>query len=515
MPTKPKKAASKSRGNSKPVILSLPGEVFVAQTPNEEDLKNSVSIDARELSQWVNHFVRPLIHVGPSARFGDIYSNITLCSETSFRKIGGTICEYKPSTQHIQFLRNFYDTYIIPYGTERLYVLAKRHNRSKMMIHILEQCQLFYLYHKILAKRFFKEFPDTMQIDGEKMVPSSLGMIMCCLRENKNSSVSHLAQACGVMYLYYQYKSNYTPKDKAIATQSVSEFVYYLYRDQEVGVLATNIEFMNSFLEVVNSYLSKKKYPFELSIRDCYTLHHFFMLQLKDITFGSGEIVIRHPFQLYVDREQPLIIMDKRSKPVYDKVKDHFSNRFLAPIVKIEDNKLSLVYFDDSIFDKVKFLKKNDEEIKWEKPVEVASTGLTQEQIRRRINNHHNEALDYLCKHHLDSYPIIYCPERRTYTNFQDTDDAFIFVIRARLERLVVVYENTKENSATYCFEVRKNRLQTLIEVINKYFSSLTLNKREHYKDFLRMVAPHVEYFDRIFHTADDWRKRIREFGNE
>ncbi len=138
---------------------------------------------------------------------------------------------------------------------------------------------------------------------------------------------------------------------------------------------------------------------------------------------------------------------------------------------------------------------------------------LSNNEIKKEIKKKDSKFLDYLCQIQNNKYKLIYGLERRVNANLQESfEEYFIFTIADKKNKTIVVYENVLVSRSTIVFVIEKSKYTQAIEIINAFFSSTKVNKRQEItNNRMSLVKGGIISVHRIIHDYFfSWEKSIQ-----
>ena len=116
--------------------------------------------------------------------------------------------------------------------------------------------------------------------------------------------------------------------------------------------------------------------------------------------------------------------------------------------------------------------------------------------------------LEELCKMQLPAYKVYHFTESRANVTSFASEDIFCFVLKETENNLVIAIENTLDSRSTILFYVKKDELPRALDVINVFFASSTLNKRQSLQwKAVDFNDPSIIRYERIIHTSfGEWK---------
>lgn len=166
--------------------------------------------------------------------------------------------------------------------------------------------------------------------------------------------------------------------------------------------------------------------------------------------------------KVYVDREKKILRMASE-KIDLDKILEVLKSKSAESI--------------DFTNDKVAFLSSNSS-------FETAKN-MPEKKIKSLLEKFKSKYIDYLIENNLEGMKIIPCMERRTNTQNEVEEPAFIFTIKARRYfydnsgNVKIVFENVYDNNASIVFITTRDKYSLTLQSIYNFFRSDTVNKRQ------------------------------------
>lgn len=250
-----------------------------------------------------------------------------------------------------------------------------------------------------------------------------------------------------------------------------------------------------------------------------------FNLPWEYVTFMDRYLVLHHPLHANDSKYVPLKISCIEAKADYNRIKLFFANT--VPLIEVISkkgkitnfNKDSLVNFHDYVQNII--YKTSHKRVK----IAINHTSHNSGNIhsydiaeaRHLPQVAKSFYLEELCKMHLSYYKVYHFMELRATASSSSSESVFCFVVRASFDRLVLAVENTLDSRSTIIFFVKKELLNRALNVINVFFSSDTLNKRQsiQWHDVNFNDSSIIKYTRVIHTTADEWNYNIRRILNQ
>ena len=265
---------------------------------------------------------------------------------------------------------------------------------------------------------------------------------------------------------------------------------------------------------IVNNFYNKD---------ELYALMHLSEIPWKYVIFLNGELQIYHPRHPNGEgKYKPFYYKTQKSIKAFNQIKDYIINK-LPPIkAKFNDDDVIISIDEscvDSISDSLDILKRHVEHTICSENDSNKVRSLfykkdySNDDIRKYIEKKKSVFLNTLCSHHLVDYKIHYCLESRINTEMiKYEEDAFIFTIASKNNEVLLAYENTETNRATYLFRCERSKIELAIEKICEFFSSGLINKRERvYRIVAHANDSGLKRLFKVSHSDSNWESQIKE----
>lgn len=124
--------------------------------------------------------------------------------------------------------------------------------------------------------------------------------------------------------------------------------------------------------------------------------------------------------------------------------------------------------------------------------------------------------IDFLTKHQHKKYKIIPCVERLAHTTGDFTEYAFIFSIKCKQDRVLIVHENVNPDRSSILFVVEENAYDKTIRAIYDFLQGAEINKRSGIRDgAIQIEGTGVVNYKSVNHNdLNSWQRIIEDYIN-
>lgn len=187
------------------------------------------------------------------------------------------------------------------------------------------------------------------------------------------------------------------------------------------------------------------------------------------------------------------------------------SSDLIEDLEELEKNILVVLMQKRSIHDEVNQVAKEVKEIEYKT--------LSNKDIKRITGEENSECVHYLFDNLLDNFKPIYVNEISTVDNLSASinNGSWLFSIPISNTEIAIIWESTKLDRATHVFKADKNEFEIIIEKIQNYLFSPSMNKRKRLNsndDEDRKLQSSLNYWFRIEHDwinqCESWYDKIK-----
>ena len=367
---------------------------------------------------------------------------------------------------------------------------------------------------------------DTLYDDLASYVPVSEFSISYFIKQNFESAdaVSAFELYTAILIVYWIYDMENQAYSK---TTNVSTLIKHAIRGSVNHNLLSKDnhdntkQLVNNIIKRANEIAGKLNLPLipmtQITETE-FTKDGQFSLPWEYVKFEDNYLLLYHPFHINSKKYKPYRLNMKSAKASYNSIKLYFANTVPLLEVNSKDGDIESVI--------------NKEEINIDKYVTSILYRTSRNKVKIEIHRRTHECdfktytaselkqdplveksyyLNELCKMQLSNYKVYNFMEFRCTSSASEREDAFCFVIKENNDKVVLAVENTLESRSTILFFVHKSMLDRALNVINVFFSSNTLNKRQslQWKEVDFKDCSIIKY-ERIIHTSSyEWNSSI------
>jgi len=227
---------------------------------------------------------------------------------------------------------------------------------------------------------------------------------------------------------------------------------------------------------------SKKKSNFDiLNKKD-------WMLDWNCVTFKKGSVVIFSRSDLGF-KFKPTEVDAPRSLESFNYLKKYLNERLPPVRCVIEGLKLTVVdkiNFNDAILyfaaasrqSGIKINRSNSNIITPRKMSFDQALSKAQNMTPEEFKKYKSEYIDFLVSKQCRDYKVIPCIERMVHTNTDETEYAFMFTLRCKSGKILIIHENVNPDRSTLLFVVNESDYMNSIRSIYNFLQSAEINKR-------------------------------------
>ena len=138
---------------------------------------------------------------------------------------------------------------------------------------------------------------------------------------------------------------------------------------------------------------------------------------------------------------------------------------------------------------------------------------LTEEEFKK----YKSKYIDYLTNNQYEKYKIIPCVERLAHKTGDMTEYAFMFSLKCKQDRVLIVHENVNPDRSTLLFIIEENNYEKTIRAIYDFLQGAEINKRSGIRnEAIQISGTGVINYKSINHNDfNSWQNEIEDYINK
>lgn len=249
------------------------------------------------------------------------------------------------------------------------------------------------------------------------------------------------------------------------------------------------------------------------------------ILDWECVTFKKDSLVVKPPKNGNV-KFMPLTVHKPGVKESYNYLGKYLNDRITSIRCTVENMKLTIndtISFDEAI---VKFaVISNQSPILSTDNVYQTRTSQMQMSFKQALSKaqqmtpvefakYKSEFINFLLMKQSDKYKVIPCLERLAHTDNDIIEEAFMFSLKEKTGRYLIVYENVNADRSTLLFEVEEKDYDLTVQSIYDFLQSAEINKRSNLRSRnIELKEANVRRFKSINHDIS-WKHSIISYLN-